>query len=211
MAFTTYAELQAAILARMDRSDLTTEVVDWITLAESDITRWLRASWIEKRAYATPDNAFIVLPTDYNGMRNLQWDYQNYRLPLTEVSPDMIDKMNPSTTAGVPEFFCVHDGQIELRPAPSGDNTTTIEISYYAKPTALSDSNTSNEILVNAPDLLFARALAEGFDYILDDNRAQKWLSRYNLLRADILKEDQKLKWSGKPLRVMADSLRMMG
>ena len=206
MALTTYAELKTAITTRMVRTDMDTAVVDWITVAEAEIKRWLRVDWVEKRAYATPTDAFIALPTDFNGLRNLQWDYSNYRLSLKQVSPDMIDQLVASNTVGIPVYFCVHDEQFELRPAPSGDNATTVEISYWKKPTALSDSNTSNEILVNAPDLLFYRALAEGFDHVLDEQRAGKYMQLYEKAKADIMKDSLRTTWNGNPLQVRADS-----
>ena len=211
MPFTTYAELQTAVLDRMDRNDdLTSEVTDWITLAEEEICDWLRVSWTEKRAYATPTSAFVAVPTDFNGLRNLQWDYQNYRLSLQQVSPDLIDKVVASTTSGVPVYFCMHDGQFELRPAPAADNTTTVEISYYFKPTPLSDSNTSNEILENIPRILFYRVLAEGFSHLFDEEREAKYLALYEKGKRELLKNEEKVTWGGNPLRVVADSMRLM-
>lgn len=207
MALTTYAELQTAILSRMDRSDLTADVPDWIRVAEHDINRWLRTVWTEKRAYATPTSAFVERPSDYNGLRNVQWDYQGYRLPLEQVSPSQIDQIHPSTTTGVPQYFCVHTSEFELRPAPSGDNTSTIEIVYYFTPAALTDSNTSNEVLVNAPDLLFYRALAEGFDHLMDDARSVKYMQMYLKIKDDIMKDDVKSKWGDAPLRMTSDSM----
>jgi hypothetical protein len=208
MALDTYANLKTAVANRMDRSDIATYVTDWITIAEKDIMRWLRTSWVEGRAYATPTSAFISLPSDYNGLRNIQWDYSNYRLNLEQVSPDMLDKISPSTTVGIPTHFAIHDNQIELRPAPSGDNTTTVRISYYFIPTVLSDANTSNEILVNAPDLLFFRTLAEGHDFFFDEARAAKYMSMYEKIKADIINDDKRTIWGDAPMRVQADSLR---
>lgn len=207
MPFTTYAELQAAITTRMNRADMDTAVVDWISTAESDIEHWLRVNWTEKRAYATPTDAFIAYPTDFNGLRNLQWDYANYRITLEQVSPDMIDKVVPSTTTGVPQYFCVHDEQFELRPAPGADNATTVEISYYKKVTPLSDSNTSNEILENAPNLLFYRALAEGFEHIMDEQRAMLYIQKYEREKQLVMRDSLKTTWGGNPLRVRPDSL----
>jgi hypothetical protein len=207
MAFTTYAELQAAVLSRIDRSDLTTEVVDWITIAEKDISRWPRISWLEKRAYATPTEAFIQVPTDFGSLRDLQWNYSNYRVPLEQVSPDLIDKVYSSNSTGLPCYFCINDGHFELRPAPAVGNETTLEITYYKKPTALSDSNTSNEILVNVPDALFYRTLVEGYDHILNPELAGKYAGMYNQIRQQAEKESKRKTWDGVPLRVMTDSV----
>lgn len=208
MPFTTYSELQTAIATRIDRSDVSTVVVDWIANAEKEINRWLHVSWTEKRAYAVPTSAFVALPTDFNGLRNVQWNYSNYRLNLEQVSPDMLDKVCPSSLVGVPEFYAIHDSQIELRPAPASDNATQIEISYYFKPTALSDSNTSNEILSKIPDVLFYRALVEASDYFNDDMRAAKYMQMYEKAKADVFAEERRLSWGKAPMRTVADSMR---
>ena len=207
MALTTYAELQAAVLDRMDRADLTTPVIDWITIAEKDICRWPRMSWLEKRAYATPTEAFIEVPTDFVSLRDIQWNYSNYRVTLEQVSPDLIDKVYSSNSTGLPCYFCINDNHFELRPAPATGNETTLEITYFKKPVALSDSNTSNEILVNAPDALFYRTLSEGFDYIMDESRSAKYMQMYSKIMQEAVADSKRRKWDGVPLRVMTDSV----
>lgn len=207
MALTTYAELQSAVLDRMDRAELTTPVIDWITIAERDICRWPRMSWLEKRAYATPEEAFIAVPTDFVSLRDIQWNYSNYRVKLEQVSPDLIDKVYSSNSTGIPCYFCINDSHFELRPAPAVGNTTTLEITYFKKPVALSDSNTSNEILVNAPDALFYRTLSEGFDYIMDEARSSKYMQMYSKIMQEAVADSKRRKWDGVPLRVMTDSV----
>ena len=207
MAFTTYAELQTAVLSRMDRATCTASVPDWITVAEKDITRWPRMSWLEKRAYAVPTDAFIEVPSDFVSLRDIQWNYSNYRVPLEQVSPDLIDKLYPSNSTGLPCYFCINDNHFELRPAPAVGNETQIEITYYKKPVALSDSNTSNEILVNVPDALFYRTLAEGFDHIMDEARSGKYMQMYSKVAQEAVSDSKRRKWDGVPLRVVTDSV----
>ena len=97
MAITTYAELQTAIATWLNRTDLTTLIPDFITMAEADIGRWLRVWWNEKRAYAVPTGSYIALPTDYIGIRNIQWNYSTYRVPLEQVSPEALDRLETFT------------------------------------------------------------------------------------------------------------------
>ena len=208
MALTTYAELQTAILSRMDRSDLTGPVVDWITISEAEINRWARVNWLETETDLTPSGAFVDLPADFNSMRSLYWNYSNYRVPMDQVSPDMLDKIIPSNLVGFAGYFCIQNNKIEIRPTPSGGGDVTLN--YYFKPDALSDSNTSNEILVNAPDLLLYRALAEGYDHIMNLDMSQKYLQMYGGLQKQIMDDSKKRTWDGTPLRVHVDSLYEM-
>lgn len=205
MALTTYSELQSAIADWLNRTDLTTQIPDFITLAEAEICRWLRVWWNEKRAYAVPTSAYVALPTDYIGVRNVQWNYSSYRVPLEQVSPEMLDQAETLTQEGLPQFYAVHDGQFELRPSPSSGNTTQIEISYYFKPTVLSDSNTSNEILVNAPDLLLYAALKIASKIILDEIRIPLFAGEYERVRREVMASSAKATWGeGNALRARA-------
>lgn len=205
MALETYSELQASVADWLKRSDLTTQIVDCITLAETEICRWLRVTWNEKRAYAVPDGAFIALPTDYIGMRNVQWNYSDYRVPLEQLSPQQMDQWEMLTETGMPQFYVIQDQQIELRPAPSSDNTTQIEITYYYKPTALSDSNTTNEILDNAPDLLLYAALMITSKITLDTIRVQLFQPEYERIKKELMQFNQKERWGeGNALRIRA-------
>lgn len=205
MAITTYAELQTAVATWLNRTDLTAQIPDFITLAEADIARWLRVWWNEKRAEAVPTDAYIALPTDYLGMRNVQWNYSTYRVPLEQVSPEALDRLEMHTQEDIPAFYAVHDGQIELRPSPSAANEVKIEISYYARPAVLSDSNTSNEILVNAPDLLLYAALMIGAKITLDEMRIPLFQSEYERVKIEVMKSSTRATWGeGNALRMRA-------
>ena len=205
MALTTYSELQASIADWLDRTDLTTQIVDFITLAETDIARWLRVWWNEKRAEATPTGSYVALPLDYIGIRNIQWNYSSYRVPLEQVSPEALDQLETLTSVTLPQFYAVHDGQFELRPSPASDNTTKLEISYYYQPAVLSVSNTSNEILDNAPDLLLYGSLAIASKIILDQERMPLFQSEYDRVKRDIIMSSKKATWGeGNALRMRA-------
>lgn len=198
MALTTYAELQASIAGWIDRTDLTARIPDFITLAEVDIARWLRVSWVEKRATSVPTGAFVALPTDYTGMRNIQWSLSDRRVPLEQMSPRVIDGKSPFTASGLPKYYAIHAGQIELRPAPDASNTTELEITYYYRPTALSTGNTTNVYLEKAPDLLLFGSLIEASHYLVDDAMFARYLPRYDAARAKVLGEEEAVSWPGE-------------
>lgn len=205
MALTTYSELQASVADWLNRTDLTTQIVDFITLAETEIARWLRVWWNEKRAYTVPTTSFVALPLDYIGIRNIQWNYSSYRVPLEQVSAELIDNLEMLTQVGLPQFYVVQDGQFELRPSPASDNTTQLEISYYFKPQALSVGNTSNEILENAPDLLLYAACMIGAKITKDIERQQIFTPEYERIKRDIMMDSAKATWGhGNALRIRA-------
>ena len=71
MAITTYTELKTAIANFLARSDLTDRIPEFISLAESRMSRELETRSQEKRATAltTSGDEFISLPTDLRRIR----------------------------------------------------------------------------------------------------------------------------------------------
>ena len=191
MSITTFTTLKSSIEARIDRTDLTSYLAEFIQLAELDMNRWCRTHWVEKRSQATPDSAFVALPSDYLEMRNVQWNYGNNRYLLEQVDPQQIDAEYPSTGTGIPEKFCVHTEHIELRPAPAADNDVEIEMIYYFKPTVLSASNETNEYVTNAPDCLLFGSLVEAADFIKDREGRDFWASRYEYSKNAVIKMEE--------------------
>ena len=53
MAITTYSELKTAVANSLARTDLTTQIPDFISLAEARLSRELETRSQEKRAQAT--------------------------------------------------------------------------------------------------------------------------------------------------------------
>ena len=211
MAFDTYANLQTAIQNRMNTSAVSSYLTDFIRVAEDDLSRWLRALFNQRRSYTVPTDAYVALPTDYLQLVSIQFAEGGYRHKLEQVSPHLLDQVKPSTSSGTPRYYAIHDNQFEFRPAFAADNTSQVEITYYFRPTLLSDSNTTNEYLENIPDMLFYRSLVEGFDTMFDEPRSQKYMGLYEKAKADFLKQQNRAKWSGVPLRVMPDTQYRMG
>ena len=74
MALSTYSDLKTSIANFLARDDLTSQIPDFITLAEARMSRELDTRSMEKRATATTvaGDGFISLPTDLREIRNVQ-------------------------------------------------------------------------------------------------------------------------------------------
>ena len=75
--------------------------------------------------------------------------------------------------SGKPTYFTIVGTNILLGVAPN--SATTLQINYYKSLTALSDSNASNDILTNYPELYLYGALAESAPFIMQDERINTW------------------------------------
>ena len=71
MALSNYTELQASVAAFLNRSDLSSVIPDFITMAEAEFNRTLKVREMSVRTRAPIDSQYVKLPADFLGMRNI--------------------------------------------------------------------------------------------------------------------------------------------
>lgn len=174
MALDTFANLKTAIANHLERDDLTSDIPDFITLAETRHKNKIRFREMIKRSQASVTDRFLALPTDF-------LEAQTLRLltsPVTVLEEINLHQMNRvrSATNGTPSFFTVHE-EFEFDVVP--DSAKTAEIIYYSEIAALSDSNTSNVLLARSPDAYLYGALVAAAPFVMDDRRIQTWDGLY--------------------------------
>jgi hypothetical protein len=145
----------------------------------------------------------VALPTDFLEVRDLHIQ-GNPRYPVTYMSPSSFTRDAPADDSGKPVYYTILASEFVFAPEP--DTNYTIEILYYAKPTVLSDSNTSNVFLANYPDALLYASLLEAEPYLINDARSQTWASLYDRAVKNILDADQNGEYSGVPLQMRVTS-----
>lgn len=201
MAFTTYAQLQATIADYLARSDLTNQIKDFITLAETRLARDLRIR--QMLTYTTlstvADVATVNLPTDFLQLKDIHLN-TNPIQTLTYLTPSNLFRNTYATVVDLPKFYTTTGSQFIFAPVP--DTVYTIQILYYAKPPVLSDSNTSNVWLANCPDALLYAALAEAEPYLMNDQRLATWSAMYDRAIQALTASDDSGEASGSPLAI---------
>ncbi len=168
MAITSYSTLKAAIPAWTHRADLTAYLDDFIDFTEARLNRVLRVSQQETRATTTASTEYLALPADLLAIRNIQLNTTPVQ-ELLFVSPMEMDRLADGGTDLV-RYTIVGD-EIQL----NATSSTSIEIAYYAKISALSDANTSNWLLESHPEVYLYGCLAEAFAYAMDDANELKY------------------------------------
>ena len=163
MAISTYSELKTAIADHLDRDDLTSQIDNFIDLAETRHKRDIRIREMLSRLAVTVDARYIDAPAGYLEGVSFRLLTDPVAL-LSYVSPESINSYRQETT-GKPKFFTVHE-QIELDKAP--DSSYSGEILYWKSLTALSDDNTTNALLTRAPDAYLYGALLASALYLLN-------------------------------------------
>jgi hypothetical protein len=199
MAFASYSDLQATIASYLARSDLTTQIVDFIALAEARLARELRTRkmLVVARADTTAGTETLGLPNDFLEMRDVHLR-TNPASPVTYLSPNSFFATARTTDSGKPINYTVLSTEIQFAPIP--DTAYSTQMLYYYKPPVLSTTNSSNVFLANYPDALLYAALGEAEPYLMNDARLQTWASLYDRAISTINVADQSSEYGGQPI-----------
>jgi len=170
MALTTYTELKAAVADFLNRSDLTSTIPDFITLAEAEMRRRLRDM---ARATATISSEYSEVPTDFGSV--VTFDLNTTPVtPLEYLTPDQFTEDSPYyRSTGQCQYYTIIGGEFRFMPVPS--SSYTARLTYWRKITALSSDVASNWVLEDHPDAYLYGSLKASAPYLKDDARTGIW------------------------------------
>lgn len=199
MSFTSYSDLQTTIAGYLARSDLTTQIPDFIRLAETRLRRDLRIRQMLKSVTTSTvaADSTVELPSDFLEVRDLVISGSPPQ-PLNYASPSAFSRNTRTWESGKPLDYTVLANDFQLAPIP--DAVYTVKMLYFAAPTFLSDSNTSNVFLANCPDVLLYGSLLEAEPYLMNDSRINTWGTMFDRALASITRSDEQGQYSGVPL-----------
>ncbi len=201
MSFTSYSNLQTTIAGYLARSDLTTQIPDFIRLAETRLRRDLRIRQMLKSVTTSTvaSDSTVELPSDFLEVRDLVINGSPPQ-PLNYASPSAFSRNTRTWESGKPLDYTVLANDFQLAPVP--DAVYTVKMLYFAAPPFLSDTNTSNVFLANTPDVLLYGALLEAEPYLMNDARINTWGTMFDRALASIIRSDEQGQYSGVPLAI---------
>lgn len=170
MAITTYAELQTAIGDWLNRADLDQKIPDFIRLAESTLNDVLRsADMVTQSTAVTITSGRATLPADALEIVYAQVASSDDE-PLEQVTPQQLTMLRRTRTrdAANPRFFAIIGREIVVTPTPASGS---LDLDYYQRIPALTDSNTSNWLLDDAPHMYLYTSLLHATPFLMDDAR----------------------------------------
>jgi hypothetical protein len=195
-----YSGLLSSVASFLNRQDLTAVIPTFVQLCEADLNRTVRHRSMLARATATLNDQFIALPQDYLEAKNIQLNTS----PVTSLeflSMELADEARiQHSSAGQPKWYTLVADTIEVVPTPSQDYT--VELVYYKKLTALSDSDTSNWLLSSHPDVYLYGTLMQSAPYLKDDERISVWGPLYKQFVADLNSASDRAEYSGSLLKM---------
>jgi hypothetical protein len=171
MALTTYTELKAAIADYAHRSDLTTQIVDCVTLAEARLYDLLVLKDMEsdESLTLTIGQNYAALPTGYIAPRAFWLVIDSERVPLDAVTPERLPYYS---TNGQPTLWAIDGANVRFDyPA---------DVGYSAKLRCLKKSNLSGSVASNAllaarPDIYLSSSLVELARWTGDEGMFNTW------------------------------------
>lgn len=196
MSISTYDELQDAVANWLDRTDLTDRIPEFIAIAEARFNRH-EAVQFERLDTLILDARTVALPTDCKELLSLYFDDSTRRGPIVIQSPEEI---NPSrlgpVTAGVPTHAAIYANGAGLLLHPTPDQSYTAWITYITKLTPLSDTDTTNWLLTDHPDLYLFASLVAAEPYLKNEERMPIWKAQVDEGLAELLSLAERRKFS---------------
>ena len=180
MAIDSYSTLQQAVLDWVNNPEIEQTVATFITLAEAKFNRELRLRDMLTRSEAVSSNEFVAVPADFLENYSLELNMSGIasRQPLTYIGPLEAKSLKANKITGLARYYTIIDGAFEILPTSS--SSVDLLLTYYARIPALSTSNTSNWLLVKAPDLYLYGTLLECAPYLKNQTDLPIWTTARN-------------------------------
>ena len=201
MSLSTYTDLQSAVASFLHRADLTSNIPDFISLADSRINADLRHRAMETSQASTMASGVIAVPTNYIELKDAYISSTSPYVDLDRKSSEWIYENFPQRTSqDVPAYIAREGSNFTFGPFP--DSNYVVTLVYYNRFSALSSS--VNSVFTAYPGLWLFASLAEAAPFLKDDKRVQIWEAKYRDIFNLIQKENDDEFLSGsQPLSIL--------
>lgn len=208
MALSNYTELQSSVANWLNRSDLTTEITgDFIVLTEKDFNSKLRIrKMVESDSSFSINAETVALPSGFLQVRDLFILSGGTKYALRYMTPPQMDEIRGSSSTGMPSVYTILGDKFRFASKP--DSTYTATINFYKTFDPLSDSNTSNYILTNHPQIYLYGSLYHAAQFLggVEPQKVQAWQQNYVTALERVERNDREDQYSGSPLQIRSDT-----
>jgi hypothetical protein len=206
MAITNWATLKSAVQTYVARSDTTfvNQIPLFVSNAEERIfhgvgmpvdplfSEPLRADEMLTATTLAMTSGAGTIPADCLAVRRLDRDSDT--IGIQPLSPDAFAMRVAHNDSGRIRWYTIEGRTIKTAP---GGYTGNINILYYARPTGISEANTTNVVLTARPMLYLYGTLLEAFTFINADDKAQKYLAMFRSLMSGVNRTAVAIEYGG--------------
>lgn len=205
MALDTYAELKSSIkrwARRENSTDFDAEVDTFIELGENDMFRELRVWQMESLQTLTTTAAqtTVDLPSRTIEVKHLRIaadSSANNDRALTYMPLHTLIHTYHDRGSATPDHYSFEQDMLYLGPTPSA--AIDLEALCITRPTPLSATATSNDILSNYSDIYLYASLVHAYAYVRNPERMQDAMVMRDRAISSANKQARKRKASGTP------------
>ena len=210
----TYENLVKVIQVYLNRYDQDTleTIPFFINAAEKTILRNLRMPAMEKMVVFNLEDegdaaeGYINLPTDYLEMK-FMWVTGKDATTLQRVTFDQLldwdnsishqNLFRDSKNKETPQVWAINAQRVYIRPLLANRD---IYMTYYADIPEVSETTNDNVLLDLAPDAFAYLSIAEGFRFLMEEQKADYWETQGMKRLMQIKQQVEEAEFSGSPL-----------
>ena len=201
MALANYTDLQASVANWSHRSDLGALIPDFVTMAESRISRDLRLrKQITSTTLTTTGGVdSVAIPADWLEFENLSITAGGIQRQLVYVPIEHMDTKYDNAFIGMPAVYTIEGDNVLFAPTP--DSAYDVAAVYYARFPSLITAGT-NWLMANHPNIYLFAVLVEVYHYTQNPEQIQAYTARYAVELKQLQDQDDRATHSGSALRV---------
>ena len=201
-----FATLKTTTADWLNRSDLSSQIGDFINIAIRKIENHPKHNFKYMRSYATGtfviDDYILAYPTRYKAIQAFYVLDTNSKYELLKkktLSVALTEFPYLSDQKGFPEMAADDDANSQFIIRPTIDQTYTYNLYYYAYSAELSGDTDTNWWTDNYWEVLMYRALHEASMFVKDVQEAQIWMTKFDEAFGDIVDVQIDNEWEGSP------------
>ena len=155
MSYLTRDDLAQNVASYLHRTDLQSQILDFINLATIRIGRDLRSAYNERNlVWNMPQNP-ANLPGDFRGIRSLSYDGNGGVVYVPPGNQREVARYAGARNGSSPLVYAIEGQTLRTSPTRTGD----YNLLYWHEPAALTQPNSANPVLLAYPQLYLYAAL----------------------------------------------------
>jgi len=171
-----YASLKSNVVDYQDRSSDTafnSAFDTFVGLAEDEWSPTLMSRLMEaSTSLTTASDGSVALPSDFYRYRSLTGQVNGYNQNIPMIGPAAEPGLYPvSSTGDGVTYARINNATLYVIP----EQVQTVTLDYWAKPTGLTSTATTNWIVLNHPTLYFYAVIAQSCLWLKNFDEASSW------------------------------------
>ena len=205
----TFGEIQTRVADYLNRNDLTSQIQDFIKLAQKKIARKYNLKYMKNYTSGTltSGSAYLTIPTLYKEIVSLFVTSSSRFYQINKEEHPYSLSIYPYLTdqKGLPKIVSTDEPNSRFVFRPTPDSNYAYDLWYYKYSTELSSSSDTNWLTNNAWEVLIYMSLVEAEPFLVNDSRIKTWIGMAEFTMDELVKSELDEHLNGSPQRIKSD------